>query len=500
MRFRIPGGTVPNRSRACTIPLLLLGAVLSAAACSSTPAATSTTSAPAMTTTAAPTTTTTEGPADPLAGAWRGDLTGLDVQFTFVVANDGSYAGTFDSLTEGMIGFEVDEIVLAGDELTFLIPDIGAQFDGSLDGDVIEGFWGQSGIAGLRLDRTDDPVLFNRPQDPQPPFPYIVEEVAFRNPDDGFTLAGTLTKPEGAGPFPAAVLITGSGAQDRDSEILGHKPFAVIADHLARNGIAVLRYDDRGVGHSAGSNYGATTGDLAVDAKAGFDALAVRPDIDPTKIGFIGHSEGGLIAPLAYTAGAKAAFIVLLAGPGEPGATLLPTQSRLIGEANDLPSALVEWQAGLQVAAIAVLAEEPDDDAAADQLWEVAMTAAEAYPGGLPAEAAESVAVSLTAMADPWWRFFFFHDPATQLAKVDAPVLALNGTLDTQVPVYNLDLIAEALAAGGNTDFETHALEDLNHLFQPATTGSPTEYALIETTIDPPVLDLITTWLATLFS
>ncbi len=491
---------MPNRSRACTIPSLLLAVVLLAAACSSTPAAITTTSAPATTTTATPTTTTTERPVDPLAGAWRGDLAGLDVQFTFIVADDGSYAGSFDSLTEGMIGFEVEEIALEGSELTFLIPDIGAQFDGSLDGDVIEGFWGQSGIAGLRLDRTDDPVLFNRPQEPQPPFPYVAEEVAFRNPEDGFTLAGTLTKPDGAGPFPAAVLITGSGAQDRDSEILGHKPFAVVADHLARNGIAVLRYDDRGVGHSAGSNFGATTEDLAVDAKAAFDALAVRPDIDPAKIGFIGHSEGGLIAPLAYTSGAEAAFIVLLAGPGEPGATLLPAQSRLIGEANDLPPALVDWQAELQEAAIAVLADEPDDDAAADELWETAMTAADSYPGGLPAEAAESVAVSLATMADPWWRFFFFHDPAAELAKVDAPVLALNGTLDTQVPVYNLDLIAGALADGGNTEFETHALEGLNHLFQPATTGSPTEYALIETTIDPSVLDLITDWLTALFA
>jgi pimeloyl-ACP methyl ester carboxylesterase len=471
------------------------------AACSSTPARPSTpTPPPTTTTTAVPTTTTTEGPADPLAGAWQGDLAGLDVQFTFVVADDGGYTGAFDSLSEGMVGFEVEDIVLAGSELTFVIPDIGAQFDGSLDGDVIEGFWGQSGIAGLRLERTDDPVLFERPQEPQPPFPYVIEEVAFRNPEDGFTLSGTLTKPEGAGPFPAAVLITGSGPQDRDSEILGHKPFAVIADHLTRSGVAVLRYDDRGVGHSAGSQYGATTEDLAVDAKAAFEALAVRPDIDPARIGFIGHSEGGLIAPLAYTAGAGAAFIVLLAGPGEPGATLLPAQSRLIGEANDVPPGLIEWQAELQEAAIAVLADEPSDDAAADQLWEVAMAAAETYPGGLPDEAAESVAVSLATMADPWWRFFFFHDPAAELANLDVPVLALNGTLDTQVPAYNLDLIAEALAAGGNTVYETHVLEGLNHLFQPATTGSPTEYALIETTIDPAVLDLITAWLTDRFA
>ena len=491
---------MPNRTRACTIPSLLLAVVALGAACSSTPAATTTTTPPTTTTTSAPTTTTTEAPVDPLAGAWQGDLAGLDVQFTFVVADDGDYSGTFDSLTEGMIGFAVEDIVLVDDSLTFQIPDIGAEFDGTLDDDLIEGFWAQSGIAGLRLDRTDNPVLFDRPQEPQPPFPYVVEEVVFRNPQEGFSLAGTLTKPEGPGPFPAAVLITGSGPQDRDSDIFGHKPFAVIADHLTRNGMAVLRYDDRGVGHSAGSQHGATTGDLAVDAKAGFDALAVRPDIDSARIGFIGHSEGGLIAPLAYTNGAEAAFIVLLAGPGEPGATLLPAQSRLIGEANDLAPALVDWQAELQEAAIAVLADEPDDDAAADHLWDVAMAATESYPGGLPAEAAESVAVSLTTMADPWWRFFFFHDPAAELTEVDAPVLALNGTLDTQVPVYNLDLVAEALAAGGNTAFETHALEGLNHLFQPATTGSPTEYALIETTIDPGVLDLITTWLTTLFA
>lgn len=483
--------TSPRSIIGVLVAMVVLGA------CSATPAATTATPAPSPTTQATSTTTTSAAPADPLVGAWQGDLAGLEVQFTFALSEDGSYSGTFDSLTQGAIGFEVDQIVLASGELSFTVPDIGAEFEGDVDGDTIEGFWSQAGVAGMRLDRTDDPVVFDRPQEPQPPYPYDIEEVAFRNPEDGFTLVGTLTKPTDGGPFPAAILISGSGLQNRDSEILGHKPFAVIADHLTRNGIAVLRYDDRSVGHSSGSAYGATTADFAIDAKAALEALAVRPDIDATRIGFIGHSEGGLIAPLAFTEGAEAAFIVTLAGPGEPGATLLPRQNRLIAEAGGQPEQLITWQVELQEEAIAVLAEDPDDAAAGDRLWEVAMAAAESYPGGLSAEAAESVAISLTSMTDPWWRFFLFHDPAPVLEQVDIPLLALNGTLDLQVPVDNLEMIAAALTAGGNEGFETHALEGVNHLFQQATTGSPTEYALINETIDPAVLDLITTWLTT---
>jgi pimeloyl-ACP methyl ester carboxylesterase len=341
-----------------------------------------------------------------------------------------------------------------------------------------------------------DPV---RPQTPQPPFPYVSREVTYTNDADGTRLAGTLTVPEGAGPFPAALLITGSGPQNRDEEIFGHKPFWVIADHLSRNGIAVLRADDRGVGDSLGDMATATTEDFAGDALAGVRFLAAQRGIDAGAIGLIGHSEGGIIAPMVATRSDDVAFIVLLAGTGVPGVDLMVMQleatQRSIGrsEENIARQAVVQRRLLERAAAGADLPEITETVAELTRIQvstvpEAQRPTAEQLEPGIEAQAAQLMA--------PWFRFFLNFDPRSALRNVRVPTLAMNGSLDTQVPArVNLEEIESALEVAGNTDITVQELDGLNHLFQTAETGSPTEYATIEETFSPTALRLITDWI-----
>lgn len=346
-----------------------------------------------------------------------------------------------------------------------------------------------------------------RPQNPTAPFPYTEREITVEHPA-GFTLAGTLTIPNaedfGPGPFPAAILISGSGQQDRDESLLGHKPFLIIADFLTRNGVAVMRYDDRGVGRSNVPSdrmdalvMNATSADFATDTVAIYDALAQQPEIDAGRIGLIGHSEGGLIAPLAAQQRPDVAYMVLLAGPGVRGDALLRKQLELMWVA-----------AGADATAIAPLLEgfgrvqqliidQADEAAMNDALTALTPMFVEA---GLASEdqAAESdgpIDMGLSMLNSPWMRYFFSFDPAEALRAATCPILALNGEKDLQVwHEQNLDAIEHIIReAGGDVTAIRYA--DLNHLFQPCDTGHPAEYAAIETTFDERVLADIVKWL-----
>jgi len=319
------------------------------------------------------------------------------------------------------------------------------------------------------------------------------------SPADGTRLAGTLTVPEGVGPFPAALLITGSGAQNRDEELLGHKPFWVIADHLSRNGIAVLRVDDRGVGDSGGDPRLATTEDFAGDVLAGVRFLAAQEGIDAGAIGLVGHSEGGIIAPMVAARSDEVAYIVLLAGTGLPGLDIMVMQleatQRSIGRPEDnIARQTVAQRRLLELAASgAGLPEITEGVAELTRIQISAMPedqrpATEQLEPGIEAQAAQ--------LTLPWFRFFLTFDPRTALQRVNAPTLALNGALDTQVPAAeNLEAIRAALEAGGNSDVTVQELEGLNHLFQTAETGSPGEYADIEETFSPRALQIMTEWI-----
>jgi pimeloyl-ACP methyl ester carboxylesterase len=311
-----------------------------------------------------------------------------------------------------------------------------------------------------------------------------VEEVQIPSVD-GVTLAGTLTRPEGEGPFPAVVLVTGSGPQDRDEALLGHRPFAVLADHLTRAGIAVLRTDDRGVGESTGDFASATTPDFADDAAHALAWMAAREDTGPT--GVLGHSEGGLVAPLLQArteeGAPKARFLVLLAGPSVDGAAILEEQGALILAANGASEEDIATQRLHTRTAI--------DSALAGDDIEAMMAALREVPGTEEATD-EELRQGLERMATPWFRWFLAFDPAETLKSVDVPVLALFGERDLQVPAaQNEGPMREALGDHGTVE----VLPGLNHLFQPAETGSPAEYAKIETTMDPAALERVASWI-----
>jgi fermentation-respiration switch protein FrsA (DUF1100 family) len=298
------------------------------------------------------------------------------------------------------------------------------------------------------------------------------------------------------------VLVSGSGPQDRDEALFGHKPFLVLADHLARSGIGVLRYDDRGVGESEGDFASATTEDFATDALAAVDYLVEHPGADPARVGIIGHSEGGIVAPIAATRSRRVAFVVSLAGTGIPGRDLLELQTRKILEASGVPAPLVELNGRLQERFLNLVQEAGDAEGA----LEVAREELEGAWGGLPQAAIEALGLAaqvdraleeqVRRIASPWLFFFLSFDPATVLEKVTVPVLAVNGSLDLQVPPDpNLRLIRQALERGGNQSGTVVELEGLNHLFQTAESGLPSEYGRIEETMAPQVLHLVSDWI-----
>ena len=428
-----------------------------------------------------------------IAGSWEGTIETpggkLRLRLHVTKAESGALTAKMDSVDQGALGIPVDLITVVDGVVKWAMARLGATYEGKLNaaGDVIEGTFTQ-GI-GLKLDLTRmtaasiAAAVPARPQTPKPPFPYRVEEVSFPSKAAGVTMGGTLTIPEGAGPHPAVILISGSGAQDRDETIFNHKPFHVLADHLTRRGIAVLRYDDRGVGKSNGDRAEATSVDFSEDAEGGLDFLAKRKEIDAKRIGFVGHSEGGLIAPMIAVRRPETAFIVLMAGSGVDGEQILYEQGQALLKAQGAGAEALATQRAIQEKMFGILRAERDPEAAAVKLKEVL--------GGSPA--AEQSIKSASSM---WFRYFLTYNPRPVMERVKCPVLALNGSLDAQVvAAQNLPAIEAALKSGGNKDFETVVLPGLNHLMQTAKTGGVAEYNQIEETIAPAALDKMASWL-----
>jgi hypothetical protein len=435
-------------------------------------------------------------PAKPsdIDGAWMGTLdTGavkLRVVFHITNTEDGLTA-TMDSPDQGAKGLPVTSVTRDGASLKLEMKQIAGGFDGKISKDLttIEGTWTQAGNSlPLVLKRVKDAAQLERrrPQNPVKPYPYRDEDVSYPNPAANITLAATLTIPPGKGPFPAVLLIVGSGPHDRDEALMGHRPFLVLSDYLTRHGIVVLRADDRGVGKSGGNFATVTTADLATDAEAGVAYLKQRPEVDPRKIGLVGHSEGGIIAPMVAARNPDVAFIVMMAGPGVPGDQILEAQSRLIAEAAGQSPAELEKTAKEEHQILALVKNGKDSTTLESDLRKE-------LAGKVP-EA--EVDAQIKELISPWFRYFLAYDPAGALKKVRCPVLALNGEKDLQVPpTQNLPAIRQALQAGGNQHFEADELPGLNHLFQTARTGAPSEYAEIEETISPIALEKIAGWI-----
>ena len=451
--------------------------------------------------------------------AWIGDWQGsLDVGaqslplIVHITMGAAGLEATMDSPAQGAEGIPVSSVRTAGDSLVFEIQVIQGRYEGVRRPDgTVEGTWSQGPNAlPLVLERVPEgeapaavPTAADRPQTPRCPCPYEAREVSFPNPEADIELAGTLTLPRADGPVPGVVLVSGSGPQDRDETLMGHKPFAVLADHLTRAGIAVLRYDDRGVAGSTGDFAAATSQDFASDADAALAWLGAQPEVDASGIGIVGHSEGGLVGPIVATRGDRARFLVLLAGPGVPGRDVLRTQSRVVAELQGADSIAVETNARVLETLFQVMEETSDPEETARRAREVLADAiagldpSERAASGIPdGDAGPWLDGQVAQFNSPWMRYFIAHDPAPVLEATRVPVLALNGTLDAQVDAdINLTAIGAALDRGGNPDHTEEALPGLNHLFQEATTGNPTEYAAIEQTMSPRAMDRVAEWI-----
>jgi len=445
-----------------------------------------------------------EDAAGGIEGTWQGNIkaagTTLRLVLHFSKTNDGSLSGTLDSPDQGAMGLPLSVVTLNGAALHLELAIARASYDGTVSGDEIAGTWKQLGASiPLTFRRGSSIAPLRRPQEPSKPYPYSEEEVAFENPRARVHIAGTLTIPSGEAPFPAVVLISGSGPQDRNETISGHKPFLVLADYLTSRGIAVLRTDDRGVGGSTGNPLTSTTRDLASDVAAALAFLKSRPEVDPNRMGLVGHSEGAIIAPMVAASNPNVAFIVLMAGTGLPGEQIMNRQAALIGRAEGLSPASIRTAMRSQRLAFAAIKRYDGSPKQRARIRALLAKVVTAMPGTPPSRDAQNALIDahMAMLTSPWFRFFLTYDPRPALRKVRCPVLAIGGEKDLQVPAReNLREIAKALRAGGNRDATVRVMPRLNHLFQTAKTGAPSEYGRIEETISPAALKVIGDWIA----
>ncbi|RYD98268.1 MAG: alpha/beta fold hydrolase [Sphingobacteriales bacterium] len=436
-------------------------------------------------------------------GAWSGILKiqAMELGLVFnITASNGKLEATMDSPNQGAKGIPVNAVSTNKDSIYLEIPEIQMVYKGALlDRDNIKGSFTQRGQS-FDLDLSKTLSLKNaRPQEPQPPFPYPEEKISFPNKEAGIQLGGTLTLPQGKGPFPAIVLVSGSGPQDRDETILGHKPFLVLADYFTRNGYVVLRYDDRGVAQSGGEFQGATSADFANDAWAAVQFLQGRKEINKKRIGIMGHSEGGMVAGKLAAGHKELAYIVMLAGPGLRGDQILLQQQELIARAGGIPDSTVRKSVASNKNIYDIINAGDKDPKITEQKLRRYLSN-EYKEGRLPHEAGAGkdsvINTYLQAVSDPWMTYFIQYDPQPDLAKIKIPVLALIGAKDHQVlPEYNIPALKSAFVKGKNKKATVLELEGLNHLFQEAETGMPQEYSSIEQTFSPAAMNTILDWL-----
>ena len=440
-----------------------------------------------------------------LEGSWAGALKiqGMELRIVMNIRfnESDSMIVTLDSPDQGVNGIPTSNVQVREDSIFIYCRKISGKFMGRITRDpaTFDGTWSQSVLSlPLVLKHLEKKFTLNRPQEPKPPFPYQIREVIFPNRAAGLDLAGTLTLPENKEHAPAVILVSGSGPQNRDEEIMGHKPFWVLADFLTRNGIAVLRYDDRGCGKSGGVYKTASTLDFATDAEAAFDFLKTQPGIDTLRIGIAGHSEGGIIGPIVASRRPEIAFLVLMAGPGFTGEQILYQQSALISRAEGANEKSVEEGLALSKQIYSILKKTGDNEKASEKITRIYRSYDKKHSAdsGYRKMSDEMISMQTETLTGNWFRCFLTLDPQEYLTRVTCPLLAIAGSLDLQVPPQeNLRAIESAMILGGNVRYQIKELPGLNHLFQTAVTGSPSEYGKIEETFAPSALELILQWI-----
>lgn len=440
-------------------------------------------------------------------GIWQGKvIINPSVQLTLVLhidkKEDGALNASMDSPDQSAYGIKVDKVTFTQDSLHFTVVAIAGNYHAvyNMDSLMLIGKWSQGAYSfPLNLKKTDKVEEVKRPQLPIKPYSYNDEEVVFENKIDSIKLGGSFTFPKEGNNFPAVVLITGSGWEDRDETIFNHKPFLVIADYLTRKGFAVLRFDDRGGGASTGDATKATTLDFVKDVEAAVDYLKTRKEVNQNKIGLIGHSEGGMIAPIVATERKDIAFIILLAGPGLTGEEILIRQTELISKAEGIPDQEIEKNMKLSKSIYSEIRNSKNSDDANERVTKLLEKYVETLSDSEKTELGDTKAFierQSKTVTSPWFTYFLKYDPVPVLEKVKCPVLALNGEKDLQVPpIEDLVAIEKALKKGKNKNYKTQLLPGLNHLFQNAKTGSPNEYGKIEETFSPIALQAIGDWL-----
>lgn len=444
------------------------------------------------------------GPTPDLQGAWIGAVkvgsSQLRLRFNLSQEQQQNYSATMDSIDQGASGIPISKVTFNGQQLTLDVRVAQASYQGQYQAtpERIQGKWLQGGQS-FELTLTRQGQETRKPQDPLKPYSYLEEEISFNNEIAGIALAGTLTRPANSTAAPAVLLISGSGPQDRDQQMLGHRPFWVLADFLTRQGFAVLRFDDRGIGKSGGTFQQATSLDFASDVSAAVRYLQQRSDINKAQIGLLGHSEGGLIAPIVAQQQPGIGFLVLLAAPGLPGAEVSSWQFASMLTARGLPHSTVvhataiyrnmnQFAANKQQITVAAL------EAHYQQLWQ--KLPAEVKQQLIPLGGGQLSPERLAELQNRWFQYFQRHDPQQWLSKIQIPTLVLYGSKDTQLePTTNLAMIEKSLQLAANTNYQLVLLDGLNHLFQSATTGRWDEYASISETLSPKLLSSIGKWL-----
>jgi pimeloyl-ACP methyl ester carboxylesterase len=445
-----------------------------------------------------------------VAGVWAGKAAinsnvSLTVAFEIFGGDGQPFTGLMHSIDQKAFDIPVSEVVVSGSNVRFLIPSIKAEFSGEVSGDTLAGSIVQAKnkpwpVTLARYSKLpfEKP---GRPQEPSRPLPYYEENVKYNNEAAGVTIAGTFTRPEADGRYPAVILISGSGPNDRDESIFGHKIFLVLSDQLTRAGYAILRVDDRGVGESTGNFSTATVADLATDVVAGAEYLMTRPDVDSKMIGLIGHSLGGAIAPIAASMSKNIAFVVMMAGAAKPLYQIIYDQSEAIYSKMGIRREAIDVNRRVLEALFETIISEKDS-AAAMNIIRKKFAELDSEVAQLSETERKQMDLSYPLNPrdaeyyyKPARRFDFFYSPADYLKKMKCPVLAMIGSNDIQVPPDNLPLIEKNLRKAGNRRFEVVELPGLNHLFQKCNTCTVEEYSKIEETLSPEFLKVLADWL-----